>query len=350
MYIIISNDFQYSYFPGFTSWTFGNEFLGVPAIEVSLSGALDMYDRLDKGELTFVSMKKSDDVNKWYDSFKNGGMIWYSVSLSIITLINVILSAWRLQNYIAKVGVTFSLAQTILGLILISNIVKLIVVSVDPIYSRHIFGYLASTILNTITFPISLLTTLLITFYWHEIITMSSSKVYVNIRRKMFVIPAIIFTVSIFILEVASSVVRGLQFTVMKLANASTGLFIALLAIINIYCFVIGYSVIKRLNRSSGVKNESKKTKLTNVTKGVMLGAASTMLTIPFLSIIFYFMKTFARPDIFILVFYFCYFFLSVGDTFKILAFGFPTTNITSTKDKTNSKSSISSKKSDISN
>lgn len=306
-----------------------------------------MFKRAENGEAMFISMKYEDDTNKWYDSFKHGAMIWYSVSLGILTFINIVLSGWRLFNYIRKYGIVGSLAQTILSMILFSNLLKFIVVTIDPIFSRDIFGYMASTILLTFTFPISSLTTLLITFYWHEIITLNSAKVYVNIRKRIFVIPLIVFAVCIFLLELGSSIVRGLHYNVVKLANASSGLFIALLVVINIYCLIIGTKVIRRLEKSSGIKKNQRRNKLVSVTKGVMLGSVSTMLAIPFLAVIF--SETFRQPVVFVIVFYFIYFFLTIGDTFKILSFGFPSTKISSTKKErsSSSKTEMSNYKSD---
>lgn len=333
-------------YPGFTSWTFGKEKLGVPVVEVSLPGGLDMFSRVENGEAMYVSMKYGDDVNKWYDAFRHGAMIWYSVSLGLLTFINMVLSGWRLFNYVKKYGFVLSLAQTILSMILISNTLKFIVVTIDPIYSRGIFGYMASSILQTFTFPISSLTTLLITFYWHEVMTLTSSKVYINIRKKIFVIPLIVFAVGIFLLELGSSIARGLHYNVIKLGNASSGLFISLLVIINVYCIIIGSKIIRRLERSAGmVQKNQRRNKLINVTKGVMLGSVSTMLAIPFLCVIF--SEAFRHPVVFIIVFYFIYFFLTIGDTFKILAFGYPSSQISSTKKERTSSSKVEMSKTD---
>lgn len=270
-------------------------------------------------------------------------MIWFSVSLSAISLVNIVLSAWRLYNYISKYGVTFSLSQTIIGICLASNIVNLIIVSIDPIYSRAIFGYIVSSLLLTITYPVILITTLLITFYWHEIMTINSTKVYLNLRRKVFVIPLITFSIILFLLQIAGSLARGLRFNINRFIVIASTLFIIQLTSINIYCLVIGYRVSKKIKESAGVnRHSSRKNKLLHVTNYVIISSICSLFSLPCFIIIM--TDIFRIPHVFIITLYFVYFFIIVGDTFKILAFGLPSTKINSTKKSISD--SISSNKS----
>lgn len=45
-------------------------------------------------------------------------------------------------------------------------VVRIIAVTVDPIQSQRIFPYLLNQVLFTVSWPFSLMATLLITFYW----------------------------------------------------------------------------------------------------------------------------------------------------------------------------------------
>lgn len=317
--------------PGFASWRHLNKKYGIPAVDLSRLAQDELRERLLKKEPVFISFSKEDEKNQWYDALKSGVMIWFSVSLSIIAATNIVLSLWRLINYIRKYGVSYSLSQTIMGICLASNIINLINVSIDPIYSRNIFGFMVSSLLLTLTYPVTLITTLLITLYWHEIMTINSAKVYINLKRKVFIIPLITVSVILFFLQIGGSISRGLRFNANTLISVNAICFIIFLTTINSYCLVIGCLIKKKIKKSAGVSRKSnRRSKLLHVTNYIMISSLSTFLALPFFVIII--TNIFRIPYMFIVTLYFIYFFLFISDTIKILAFGLPTTSITSTK------------------
>lgn len=313
-------------------------------VEISLPGALHIYDELKNGHPVYILMEYDEEYNIWYEQFNTGVMIFFSVFLGLMTLSNVVIAIWRLANFISTYGLTFSLAQTIMAMVLVSNFFKLIYISIDPIFSRNIFGYMASQVLSTITFPISAITTLLITFYWHEVLEKTSARVYFNLHNKKFIIPAIIFSVGILTLELTTSILRGLQYNTQNLIYVNSGVFIAVLAIVNTYCIYIGLKVTSQVSKNPSTKKSHRTKKLKQTTHYIIASAVSTSLTIPFLVLTL--TSAFRTPAVFIASYFFLYFFLTLGDLFKLFAFGIPASRIkTPSSSGSNGKSSRKSKK-----
>lgn len=304
-------------------------------VEISLPGAYDFYRRLELGEQVFISMEYSEEVNIWYEHFHNSGLIFFSVFLSLMAFTNVVISLWRLANFIRAFGVAFTLAQMIMTMILISNILKLVYLAVDPIFSRNIFSYMASQVLNTMTFPISAITTLLITFYWHEVLKKTSAKAYFNLHKKRFIIPSIIFSILIFALEISTSVLRGFQYNVQTISIVATSSFLAVLVVVNIYCLYIGGRVLHQISKSPSSKKSKRTNRLKTTTRYIIASAITTTFTIPFLVLIW--TDAFRNPPVFIAVYFFLFFFLTLGDFFKLLAFGTPSSSVKTSSSSNNS-------------
>jgi len=130
---------------------------------------------------TFVHIDQAD-WNGWKEMSAHP-LVWiyYSIILGGLSIFLICLAAYKWIGFIRVQGCGYTIPNVVLPVEIISNlctlgllfsvldltlaIVRAIFVIVDPIMTRLLWPYIATSIFLTITFPFELLTTLLITLY-----------------------------------------------------------------------------------------------------------------------------------------------------------------------------------------
>jgi hypothetical protein len=139
----------------------------------------------------------------WNETF----MPFFSVFLGLFSAFLIAFSAASLVFKIQSHGTRQKLPIICLVLIICGNILRLLYVAVDPIFSRQIYPFSATHALWTLSQPFTLTVTILITFYWHDIIHGLSLNVNQLVGR--FKVPFFIVIGLLFFSEISFGILRA---------------------------------------------------------------------------------------------------------------------------------------------
>lgn len=255
--IVLSSDPGVS--TGIGEWVryFGGNYNNIPinVVEVSYNSYIELTYLISEAQALNESLMiyvASGEFNPWsqqFDSWVN--IFFYSVMLGIISLFLVIWAAYKLYLFIRINGISYSVPIVLLIIQIIINTIRMVIFMVDPIFSRRIFSNLANNVLITFPLPITIMSVLLICFYWIELLRKSKLK-----RPPLFLdklqIPYWIFFVAIMAGELTSSILRGLgsSLTIKAVAIISY-IYFALTILLVILFFYVGIKLFLDLKSSN---------------------------------------------------------------------------------------------------
>lgn len=125
---------------------------------------------------------------------------------------------------------------------------------VDPQGTRQVYNRLGNTIMVLLHVPLTLIPCLLVTFYWHEILT--SQSIIINRGIKKARIPFIILSVFIFAFELVCSILRGVDLGLQNLMLIiMVVIYIAVSVGICIFYFVTSIRVLLRMKKSTRTRH-----------------------------------------------------------------------------------------------
>jgi hypothetical protein len=179
-----------------------------------------------KGNITLVIDDSGE--NEWVKIRKSGWFIFFGVSLGVFEAINLACAIWVLSGHwpFQRSLVTVCLLLEILanslrliflfepfsGFVWISpslpRCMKIDFVACRWSYGKYLFPNSVSTVFYTISFPITTSVTILLTFYWSELVSRNPTLQISALLTKTR-IPAAIFIVLICIFEIISSSARA---------------------------------------------------------------------------------------------------------------------------------------------
>jgi hypothetical protein len=248
-------------------------------------------------------------------------MIFVQISLTLFTVANLSLAIWRLVEHVKADGCHTRLPQACLGLIITGNIIRLIYVAVDPLWSRAIYPLPLEHLLWTLSHPFSLAVTILITFYWHDV--MHGMSLNINQMLGRFKIPFIVVIVILFGIEIGFGITRALI--------SVTGVPVAIMIVVNsiiysivcfgfaIFFFVTAAKLMRILNKKShGEKSKRARTLRRMTTRVVVIGAC--LLSHVIIFVLLANTSLSVVPSSSAVIWFFSFLILCVQDLFQILA------------------------------
>lgn len=156
------------------------------------------------------SVSFSPDTNLWRSEFCNEW--WFILFLQVLPsgwcVVNAIFAVVRLWQYISY-GLGTTLPVALLSFELLANLLRLLFFGVDPILSRGVYNWTASSILASLSAPFACSASICIAFYWVELTDRRNAKVSTRLVR--FKKPAIGIIAFLIVFEVVGSTLRGLD-------------------------------------------------------------------------------------------------------------------------------------------
>ena len=148
-----------------------------------------------------------DEDNAWVTSYRIGVpivayyIILHNGFIAIAALYKLTLTVWTH-------GWQLSIPQVVFSVNLLGSLLRIAWASSDPFGVWGTTNFRYSQVMMTISFPLTVCSTLLIALYWHEMVQRTSGKKPVIFLKKLK-LPFFLFIVIVEIWEIAISIVRG---------------------------------------------------------------------------------------------------------------------------------------------
>jgi hypothetical protein len=232
---------QYGFFPDFP----------IPVVQIAGIRWTELTGYLAEGKVVTLRIR-DDDLNEWEVMMESGWMIFFSVFMSLFTFVCLGLAVYKFIMFSRTKGCIqkgqLSVTQTMLIFEMCGNSLRFISCAVDSLMSRKLLSFLGSQLLFTTHWPFVIVNLLMVSFYWHEL--MSKTKVKINRNLSKFNIPFwVIFAVFV-ALEWAQSVLRGLAYSFnLFLIIVGIAYILIALACITFY-YITGVKLQKKLRNS----------------------------------------------------------------------------------------------------
>eukprot|EP01122_Echinamoeba_exundans_P009576 TRINITY_DN3421_c0_g1_i1.p1 TRINITY_DN3421_c0_g1~~TRINITY_DN3421_c0_g1_i1.p1 ORF type:complete len:472 (-),score=44.29 TRINITY_DN3421_c0_g1_i1:43-1458(-) len=257
-------------------WSWCHELYPMQVVETGLADAR-MMNNLSRvyGDAIVIDLP-GNEVSPWRVVRHSPVMIAFQVWFVVIAAPTAITSLVKLISYVVQRGFRLSLASAILTIEFTISLWRLIYFALDPVYLGRAFPGPVAHGLSTITFPFSVISTLLVAMYYHEVLTTSKLKVAENIQKLR--IPFFILTILILILEIVSSSLRASRVgTLYYLVYTTSAYYAAATFALGVYFAIIGARVLIYFNKSAAKLNVQTSSRRRSTTKRVtmyILGAS----------------------------------------------------------------------------
>jgi hypothetical protein len=123
-------------------------------------------DNEDNNNTVIVEMN-FDGYNAWEDVYATAAYPIYSAILGAYALAVAILAIYKLHTYRRVFGFQTSIPQVCLWIEIFGNLERMVYHGIDPLWSRRFYPLPAGHILLTLSLPVFVTTSLLITLYWY---------------------------------------------------------------------------------------------------------------------------------------------------------------------------------------
>jgi hypothetical protein len=251
--------------------------LQLPAVEISIPSFQELLPFIENGTEVTVTFNNTD-FNPWAYSFESTWMIGYSIVLGVATLGMLTFAIYKLVFFVRRGLGTENIGTSVLSFEIVANALRFIAVTVDPCQSRKVFPFLLNNILYTIHWPFVIVSTLLITFYWFELIkkTKQLGKVR-NFLQKLRIPFWIIFAV-LLALDLISSILRGLNYDLFAMIILAGLLYTVVVLLSTIFFLYTGFKLRSILSKDAGAVNDRRKKKLQQTTLHIILSSVGLFM------------------------------------------------------------------------
>lgn len=212
--------------------------------------------RVGNGNLT--ATLTPGDLNVYRD-IRNG---WYFTAFSLVmTLYAAYVSALagsKLSIYVRVHGFEFSIAQVSLAIHFASNLYRAIYVALDPFYAGRYFTGPQAHAQVTVTWPVPIVTTMLVSLYLRELLeklTLKGSLRISNFLTKMKW-PFAIVSLTVIALEISNSTLRALRAAnILTLLYATVSIYTAIAWLMSGFFVYTASRVLLHQIRASHLRN-----------------------------------------------------------------------------------------------
>eukprot|EP01125_Pyxidicula_operculata_P005746 TRINITY_DN200_c0_g1_i11.p3 TRINITY_DN200_c0_g1~~TRINITY_DN200_c0_g1_i11.p3 ORF type:complete len:356 (+),score=62.74 TRINITY_DN200_c0_g1_i11:4786-5853(+) len=189
---------------------------------------------------TIVSL----DPNEWTAVVSGPSEIFFNSFFGVACSICICLSGFTIYQFISTNTLQFNVATVCILIEIAGNIIRIPAVVYNPFGLR---GYAADEVLLTLHLPFSLITSILMIFFWQDLLNISFSDKVPKFLSDKYFIPAVVICILILSLEVILDIIR----TQVYISDIKTttyflaGLYTILFLILSIFYFITSYQVYK---------------------------------------------------------------------------------------------------------
>eukprot|EP01130_Rhizamoeba_saxonica_P003819 TRINITY_DN1583_c0_g1_i2.p1 TRINITY_DN1583_c0_g1~~TRINITY_DN1583_c0_g1_i2.p1 ORF type:complete len:461 (+),score=80.43 TRINITY_DN1583_c0_g1_i2:1505-2887(+) len=300
--------------------------ISVPVVSLAFYDGLTIYNEWEaRNESSFpfppealIGTINNHDFNIWQDVFNTGAFNLFSSFLIIFASTNILFALRKLFIIYKRGQLKLNIGIIILFTLTLANTLRLIVLSLDPITSQCVLPYEFATVLNTLSFPLENVSTLLITFYWMSMIDTSTLEVKTFLGG--FKVPFYILGFIFIAQEIVSGVLRILGVGAFVLLITITAILYAIFNFgVTTFFFVTGKRVMDHVSElDEEIANRLRKT-----TIDILLsGAFGSLWSIPALLASLF--PGYWRPIPHVTIWFFLYFLLMCVSFMQIRAIRVP--------------------------
>lgn len=219
----------------------------IPMVIISKPSAEKLFGYIAKyGNVTVLIT--SNDTNPWTELFTSPAMSAFSVIQPILVAANIAYAIYKQIKWVSIKGWERSIPQTVLWFELVANILRFLAVAVDPLQSRVIFPVMLNLMLYTLSWPFSIMSFLLISFYWHELIR--KLKIQLNaFLDRLRIVFWVVFGL-LLALELATAIARGMAFAVGTFVMVSGIIYIVVVLATVAFFFTTGIRLMIMLSKT----------------------------------------------------------------------------------------------------
>jgi ABC-type multidrug transport system fused ATPase/permease subunit len=245
--------------PGYLvfDWDGGNSSkIALPCVIMSLPDSVTLQGYWSEGYNITVQIT-SEDNNPWLQVADSGVLLFYSIFLGGFALGVIIVALFKFISLVKYQKCHMTLPHLILFFEMLGNADRLVAVTVDPLQLRLVFPDLVNQFFFTTSWPFTILTTILLAFYWHELI--HKTDITVNTFLHKLKVPFWIIATVLIAIEFTISLLRGLAFQISPFITAVGVIYVVINTTAVIFFFVTGTKITKLLRKSERL--QSRKTK-----------------------------------------------------------------------------------------
>jgi hypothetical protein len=176
-----------------------------PVFDITLSQNKTLEPWFDPVHGLFAVID-TEDANPW-DKFYNKWIPALSWVIIAICCFILTLTVYKLTLHILRDGFAMNIPQLVLWMNLVSNILRILHLLIDPFGRYGIYPYWWVQIGMTIPAPFLVAASLMMTLYWHEMIKRVRQM---NAFLDQGLVPFLIVSLALFAFELATCLARGL--------------------------------------------------------------------------------------------------------------------------------------------
>jgi hypothetical protein len=274
----------------------------------------DLYD--DPGIENVTIIPRDSGYNPWDVSFNSPGYYFWTALLGVYCLVNMSLCIWKMKLFIRYYGgFRVSISLFILLMELLANTIRLVAM-VDLVSGNWVYSEKVAVALSELSLPFAISSYMLLSLYWHEMMTSSTVVVHPFITKMR--IP--FFAIAGFLLAIQLLRILLRSWTnIESLPFLTAVIYAAVVLALIIFYIITGTKLLIRLRQS---KSLGRHVKLRKTTIKIMISALFLLM---FLIIAALFATGFAYyPVRYMVVWYANFTFLSSTSMMNILAFELP--------------------------
>ena len=233
------------------------EKIDIPIVNIGKEDYKDVKNWIE----TYTSINiriYSNDENKWETLFHSPYFFLYQFIIISTSIINLIIAIYKLRTFINIQGLKKNYGQSILFLEIVGNIIRIVFCACYAHYFQ--FSMLFQTLFATLSYPITILSSLIISFLWYEMIY---NYMNLSVKTNMFVgkleKPFYIISIFLIIINLIISIMRAFYLQVNALLSIGIT-FYAIIMFINLLVFlIVGFKMLKLIKKVSAAKTNDKK-------------------------------------------------------------------------------------------
>jgi hypothetical protein len=259
----------------------------------------------------------------------------FRVLLGGYALAMIIFGLYKLILFIKHQGPHFNIPQVCLALEIIANMWRVIYLVIDPLGCQFVYGSAANSFLDSVSIPYTTATFVILTFYWHEIVSDASIAIYPFLSKLK--IPFFVIMLLLIAMDMTLSLVGYFY-------DLDTTTSMSVIYIVISFGFLIFYvislvKVMKRMRTSKDLRGKQKrKFKFLSKVNAKMIFNGVTRFGVVVVGIAYAFPSVNSYPVQYVVIWAFLYFILISDSLARNILFDISSHSSSSKKSRSDSK------------